>query len=63
MTREGGGGVSGINRTVMASHTIADVFQIHLKGYSCALNHKKPVLAFKAKKGPSVLRGLTPPKR
>ncbi len=32
MTREGC--VSGINRTVMTSHTIADVFQTHLKGYS-----------------------------
>ncbi len=32
-------------------HTIADVFQVHLKGYSHALNRKKPVSAFKAKKG------------
>jgi hypothetical protein len=36
---------------------------LHLKGYSLALNCKKPVSAFRAeKKGASVLRGLTLPK-
>ncbi len=40
--------MSGINRTIMTSHSI--VFYIHLKGYTCALNRKKPVSAFRAKK-------------
>ncbi len=35
----------------MTLHTIADVFQVHLKGYSQASKSKKPVSAFKAKKG------------
>ncbi len=34
MTGGGGaGGVSGINRTVMTLHRIADVFRVHLEGY------------------------------
>ncbi len=37
-------------RTIMISHTIADVFWVHLKGYSQALNRKKRVSAFRAKK-------------
>ncbi len=51
--------MNGTNRTVLTSHTIADVFQIHLKGSSHVLNCKKPVSAFRAKKGASVLRWLT----
>jgi hypothetical protein len=43
--------VSGVNRTVMTLHTIADVFWLHLKGYSHVLYRKKPVLAFSSKKG------------
>ncbi len=33
---------SGTNRFISTSYTIADVFQIHLKGYFFALNFKKP---------------------
>ncbi len=40
----------GINRTIMTLHTIAVVFQVHLKGYSHALNSKNPVSAISAKK-------------
>jgi hypothetical protein len=56
---QGRRGVSGTNRTVLTLHTIADVFQIHLKGSSHVLNCKKSVSAFRAKKGASVLRWLT----
>ncbi len=51
--------MSGTNQTVLTSQTIADVFQIHFKGSSHVLNCKKPVSAFRAKKGTSVLRWLT----
>jgi hypothetical protein len=47
----GGGGVSVIYRTVMTSHTIADVFRYTYILYSHALNRKKPLSAFSAKKG------------
>ncbi len=40
----------GIIWTVMTSHTIADIFLTHLKGYSFDLNRKKPFSAFNAKK-------------
>ncbi len=43
--------VSGMNWTVMTLHTIADFLDIHLKGYSRALNRTKPVSEFRAKKG------------
>ncbi len=38
------------NRFVLPSYTIADIFFEHLKGYSRALNLKKTVSAFRAKK-------------
>ncbi len=38
------------NRFVLPSYTIADILFEHLKGYSHALNLKKPVSAFRAKK-------------
>jgi hypothetical protein len=36
--------------TVMTSHTIADSFLVHLKGYSFVLNRKKLITALRAKK-------------
>ncbi len=61
MTKEGV--ESGTIRTIMISHTIADVFQVHLKGFSQALNRKKRV---SGRSGPikraSVLKWLTLPK-
>ncbi len=44
------GGREGTFRIVMTFHTIADVFSVHLKGYSFALNRKKPFSAFGPKK-------------
>jgi hypothetical protein len=37
------------NRFVLPSYTITDIFIEHLKGYSHALNLKKPVSAFRSK--------------
>ncbi len=55
--------MSGMNRTVRTSHTIADDFKTHIKGLSHDLNRKKPVSAFYAKKKvASLLMGLTLPK-
>ncbi len=51
---------SGIIRTVINfAYNRRFFFYVNLKGYSHALNCKKPVSAFRAKKGASVLRGLT----
>jgi hypothetical protein len=41
----------------MTSHTIADVFQVHLKGYSHALNRKKRFQRLRPKKGASFFDG------
>jgi hypothetical protein len=38
------------NQFVLSSYTIADIFFEHLNGYSHALNLKKTVSAFRAKK-------------
>ncbi len=49
--------MSGISRTVITSHIITDVFKIHLKRYSHALNRKKPVSAFRVKKSGRLFGG------
>jgi hypothetical protein len=54
--REKGGVDTGIIRTVITSHTIADVFKVNLK-VPGSFNFKKLVSAFRAKKrGVCVLR-------
>jgi hypothetical protein len=48
---KGEGGASGISQTVMTSHTSADVFHIHLKGYSRAFHRKQWIHRLGSKKG------------
>jgi hypothetical protein len=45
----GGGSIEmGTIRNVTTLHTIADVFLLHLKGYSFALNREKLITLFRA---------------
>ncbi len=52
----------GPNGFASSLYTIADVFQVHLKGYSRALNVKKLATAFRAKKVESFLMWISLPK-